>query len=87
MAALQRCERFIQWWIACLLIQLQRIFEPLGKTLRSTKALRGSERAERGALASHRVLFGLEGKGQCAIYVTNLDQAVLVTVSIGDPLN
>ena len=54
-AALQRCERFVQWWVGCLLIQLQRIFEPLGDSLQSTDAWRGSER--KGRLA----VLGAEG--------------------------
>ena len=41
-AALQRFERFVQWWVGCLLIQLQGIFEPLGGSLQSTDAWHGS---------------------------------------------
>ena len=54
MAALQRCERFVQWWAGCLLIQLQRIFEPLG-SLQSTDVWHGSKR--KGRLA----VLGAEG--------------------------
>ena len=50
-AALQRCEQFVQWWVGCLLIQLQRIFEPL----QSTDAWHGSEREGR------RAVLGAEG--------------------------
>ena len=48
MAALQLCERSVQWWVGCLLIQLQRIFEPPGSSLQSTDAWEG-RRAVLGA--------------------------------------
>ena len=51
MAALQRCERFVHWWTACLLIQLQRIFKPVAGSLQSTEAWLGLEgEGKRGVL-------------------------------------
>ena len=28
-AAVSRCEQFVSWWVGCLVIQLQRILEPV----------------------------------------------------------